>query len=110
MQTWGAQTGAPRRKATDIRSDESSSRVPSDEQGRACRNAPEWGAAAAIRRALLAWSGAADNTFFSWIHQRFVPVLLRSGKRHLNVWRVRSALPIINGSREQRIASAGFEM
>jgi hypothetical protein len=59
MQIWGAQIGARRLQSTDIRGDESSSRVPSDQQGRSCRNAPEWGAAAAIRQALLAWSGAA---------------------------------------------------
>ena len=49
-----------------MRSDDGSSRVPSAAQGRACRNAPECGAAAAIRRAMPAESGAADNTLSSW--------------------------------------------
>jgi hypothetical protein len=41
MQTCGAQIGAPSRRATAMRSDELSNHVPSDEHGRACRNAPE---------------------------------------------------------------------
>jgi hypothetical protein len=52
--------------ATTARRDEPSSRVPSDEQGRACRKAPEWGATTAIKWALLAWSGAlTDSTSLS---------------------------------------------
>jgi len=67
-QTWGArQNGAPRREATAIRRDELSNRVPRAKQQRAWRKAPKWRAAAAIKRALPGWSGAADNTFASWI-------------------------------------------
>jgi len=54
-QTCDAHTGAPSRNATAIRRDELSNRVPIAEQGRAWRKTPEWGAAAAIRRALPAW-------------------------------------------------------
>ena len=48
---WGEQTAALSQRATAIRRDESSILVPNEAQGRAFRNAPENGAAAAIKRA-----------------------------------------------------------
>jgi len=45
-----------------MRMDVLSRRVPAEDIGMACRNAPEDGAAAAIRRARLAGVWATDNT------------------------------------------------
>src|SRR5208282_310003 len=41
MHVWGAQMAAPRRSETAIRSDVSSSLVPTDEHGTACKKSPE---------------------------------------------------------------------
>ena len=62
MPVWDAQTGAPSHSATAIRNDALSRRVPMEEHGSACRNIPEQGAAAAIRRDIPTWLGAAANT------------------------------------------------
>ena len=53
-----AQTGAPRRRATAMRMDRSSSRVPQAVIGTTCKNVPAFGADTAVRRATAAWSGA----------------------------------------------------
>ena len=71
-----ANTGAPRRSAMAIRSDESFKRVPNIEQGRVSWKAPEKDAAAAIKRAVPAWSGTAWiqrswNTFTNGASQNF---------------------------------------
>ena len=62
IQSCGVHSGAPRRRDTAMRIDVLSRRVPTEDIGMAYRNAPEDCAAAAIRRARLAWVWAADKT------------------------------------------------
>ena len=70
-QSYGEHTGVPRRNAIAIQSDEASKRVPNEEQGRACKNAPKEGATAAIKMGFPAWIQRSRITFTNGESQNF---------------------------------------
>jgi len=70
---WGEQTGPPRRSATAINSDVSSSLVPTYEHGTTWRNAPAWGNAATRRQASPAWVDADDTSLSTEVFTKGTP-------------------------------------
>jgi len=97
IQLCGVHSGTPRRRDTAMRMDVLSRSVPTEGivRAMACRNAPEAGAAAAIRWAWLAWVWAADNTASAAITYRGWPHVfwLAAIDRRIWCWFLGDRLP-----------------
>ena len=83
IQSCGVHSGATRRRDTAMRIDVLSRRVPTEDIGMACRNAPEDGAAAAIRRARLSL-GSRQHRFSGDNLQRTTACFLIGS--YLRIW------------------------